>query len=92
MCHIDDKKGHLHGKEQIETFAQPLLTRSYELFDPSMGLLTKSQKLGPGASNSLGFAHRRGPFISPGWVPQKAHNGHSKWLCKGLRYIGISVG
>jgi hypothetical protein len=25
-----------------ETFAQPLLTRSYELFDPCMGLLTKS--------------------------------------------------
>jgi hypothetical protein len=30
-----------------ESFAQPLLTLSYELFDPSMGSLTKSQKPGP---------------------------------------------
>ena len=36
-----------------------------------MGLLTKSQKLGLTASNSLGFAHWRGPFASPGWVPKK---------------------
>jgi hypothetical protein len=36
-----------------------------------MGLITKSQKLGPQASNSLGFAHCRGPFTSPGWGPKK---------------------
>jgi hypothetical protein len=46
---------------------------------------TKSQKLGLRASNSLGFAHWRGPFASPGWVPQKVHNCRSKELCKGLR-------
>jgi hypothetical protein len=67
-----------------ETFAQPLFTASHELFDPSMGLLTKSQKLGLTASNSLQFAHQGGPFPSPGWAPKKVHNGRLKWLCKAL--------
>jgi hypothetical protein len=62
----------------------------YELFDPCTGLLTKSQKLGLRASNSLGFAHWRGPFASPGWVPQKVHNCRSKELCKGLEFYNSS--
>ncbi|MCW3978072.1 MAG: hypothetical protein NWE77_09080, partial [Candidatus Bathyarchaeota archaeon] len=41
-------------------------------------------KLGLTASNSLQFAHWRGPFASPRWAPQKAHEGRSKELCKGL--------
>ncbi|MEE9402170.1 MAG: hypothetical protein V3V47_03120, partial [Desulfobacteria bacterium] len=42
-------------------------------------------KLGLTASNSLQFAYWRGPFASPRWAPQKAHEGRSKELCKGLR-------
>ncbi len=50
-----------------------------------MCLLTKSQNLGLTASNSLRFVHWRGPFASPGWVPQKAHDGRSDGLGKGLK-------
>jgi hypothetical protein len=70
--------------EKHEIFAQPLFTAPHEPFDPSMGLLTKSQKLGLTASNSLQFAHQGGPFALPGWVPQKVHDGRLKWLCKAL--------
>jgi hypothetical protein len=70
-----------------ETFAEPLLTAPHELFDPSMGLFTKFQKLGLTASNSLQFAHQGGPFASPGWVSQKVHNDRLKWLRKGLTVI-----
>ena len=31
-----------HNFEKLGTFAQPLFTPLYELFDPSTGLLTKS--------------------------------------------------
>jgi hypothetical protein len=71
-------------RKTCEIFAQPRFTAPHELFDPSMGLLTKSQKLGPAASNSLQFAHQGGPFALPGWVPKKVHNGRLKWLCKAL--------
>jgi len=40
----------------------PFSTPLYELFDPSAGLLAKSQKLGLTGSNSLGFAHSCGPL------------------------------
>jgi len=70
-----------------ETFEKPFFTPLYELFDPCPGLLTKSRKLGLTASNSSGFTHWRGPFASPGWVPQKVHNCRSKGLCKGLAVV-----
>ena len=41
----------------VETFAELLFTYLHELFDLSTGSLTKSQKLGLRASNSLRFAH-----------------------------------
>jgi hypothetical protein len=49
-----------------------------------VGFLTKSQKLGLKASDSLRFAHSGGPFASPGWVPQKVHDDRSKELFKAL--------
>jgi hypothetical protein len=46
-----------HRLSEGKTFAKPCLALWYEIFDPSSGSLTKSQKLGLTASNSLRFAH-----------------------------------
>jgi hypothetical protein len=59
------------ARTRLEGFAEPRLALWHKVFDPSACSLTKSQKLGLGASNSLRFAHRGGPFVS-----------HRLWLGK----------
>jgi hypothetical protein len=73
----------VHG----ETFAQTGLTAFCERFDPFLALLAESQKLDLKASNSLRFAHYRGPLTAAEWVPQTAQNDRLKALGKGLMAV-----
>jgi hypothetical protein len=81
------------ARTHLESSAEPRLALWHKVFDPSACSLTKSQKLGLTASNSLRFAHRGGPFVSHGWVPQKPHDCRFPRLCKALdvqwRFMGL---